>query len=268
MVKLEKKDRLNLFYLLEDQALSKSFAENVFLVYDGKSWTYKETYDVVLKYGTWLKIKHSVEPGDVVAMEMMNSAQFIFLWFGLWSIGARPAFINYNLAAESLSHSIKASGARVVFAEEQFRPNFTPAVLDALAPIAGTSGPSVTTVFIDDHVEKEIMGTQGVREPDSCRRGAKRADLGILISTSGTTGLPKPAIVSWQKLWAGAAFVPGWMGMKETDRFYTVSGRLVWKIGRLIAPPVHALISFCGLPFRRCPKFGCGFCFDHWPSIQ
>ncbi|KAF2007161.1 acetyl-CoA synthetase-like protein [Amniculicola lignicola CBS 123094] len=123
----EKKDVLNPFYVLENQAHSSN-GDHAWIIFHGKSWTYKEAYEMVLRYGSWLKSK-GVEPGEVVAMDFVNSEVFIWVWFGLWSIGAKPAFINYNLTGRPLVHTIKTSTARLVLVDEEGKDKFAEEVL-------------------------------------------------------------------------------------------------------------------------------------------
>ena len=218
----EKRDRVNLFYFLEQHATSKGTADHPFLVYEGKSWTFKETYGIVLKYGTWLKAVHAIAPKEVVAMDFMNSPQFVFLWLGLWSIGAVPGFINYNLTGDPLLHSIKTSTARLVIVDPEVEANFTQEVTDGLAsPEAQDGNGPIGVVHLDAPTEQHILSLQGKRESDHSRR-AVRLDLALLIFTSGTTGLPKPGFVSWQKILLLAGFMPTWLGMTRHDRYYTV----------------------------------------------
>lgn len=219
----ERRDRVNLFYVLEQHATSKSTAHSPYLMYEGRSWTYKEVYDIVLKYGTWFKKEYAIAPKEVVAMDFMNSPYFIFMWFGLWSIGAVPAFINYNLTGDALLHSVKTSTARILFVDEEIKPKFTSEVVDMLAsPNARNGKGAVQVVYFTPAIERQILSTDGVRESDQSRT-VVRLDLAILIFTSGTTGLPKAGFVSWQKILMLTDFVPGWLGLRKTDRYYTVS---------------------------------------------
>lgn len=218
----EKHDKINLFYTLEQHATTKRTADHQFLVYEGKSWTFKEGYDTVLRYGTWLKTTHAIAPKEIVAVDFMNSPQFVFLWLGLWSIGAIPAFINYNLTGRPLLHSLKTSTTRIVFVDPQIKHQFTQEVTDTLASSNARDGKGpIQTVHFDVALEQHISRLLGVREPDKSR-GAVRLDLAVLIFTSGTTGLPKPGFVSWQKVVLLSNFLPVWLGMKTIDRYYTV----------------------------------------------
>lgn len=210
----EKKDRLSLFYILEDNAQGK-LANKTFMTFEGQQWTYKEVYQTALKYGTWLKKKYHIMPKEVVAMDFMNSDKFVFIWLGLWSIGAKPAFINYNLTDKALSHSVRVSTARVVLVDPEVQHNITEGVKNEV--------PNIQFEFFGPELEVEAMTTEGVREPDSTRSEDKPSNIAILIYTSGTTGFPKPAIISWQKLISSGAFVPGWCAFNKNDILYTVS---------------------------------------------
>ena len=217
----ERRDRISPFYSLEQHATTKSTADHAFLMYQGRTWTYKEAYDIVLKYGTWLKIRYAIVPREVVAMDFMNSPTFIFLWLGIWSLGAIPAFINYNLSGNPLLHSVKTSTARILFVDQKVKSRFTDDVTGTLESANARDGKGpVETIFFDAAVEKQIMDTEAVREPDSSR-SAVRLDMALLIFTSGTTGLPKPATVSWQKIHLLTGFMPSWFGLLKSDRYYT-----------------------------------------------
>jgi acyl-coenzyme A synthetase/AMP-(fatty) acid ligase len=228
----EKRDRLNLFYQLEDHALGKQ-ANHIALIFEGRQWTYKEVYQTALKYGTWLKTRYSVKPKEIVAMDFVNSDIFIFVWLGLWAIGAKPAFINYNLTGKALAHCIRVSTARLILVDFDIRDKITQEVQDEL--------PNVQFQIFDPQLEAEAMSTKAVREPDKVRTDDKAHNLAILIYTSGTTGLPKGAIVSWKKILVGAAVVPPWAHITKRDVFYTV-GSLQISI-TCLTEIVHALIS-------------------------
>lgn len=210
----EKRDRLNLFYILEEYALGK-YANDAFLIFEGRSWTYKEFYDTALKYGTWLKTKYDIKPKDIVAMDFMNSDKFAFIWWGLWAIGAKPAFINYNLTSKALAHCVQVSTSRLMLIDPEVQDNVTDEVK--------AENPNVQFAVFTPELEAEVLSTQAVRQPDSDRSEDMAQNMAILIYTSGTTGLPKPAIVSWSKVITAANVVPGWLHFGRPDVFYTVS---------------------------------------------
>lgn len=210
----ERRDQLSIFYDVEKNALGK-FANKPMVIFEGRQWTYKEVYQTALKYGTMLKTKYHIMPKEVVAMNFMNSDKFIFIWLGLWAIGAKPAFINYNLTDKALAHCIRVSTARILFVDPQVQENVTDGVRNEL--------PNVEFVAFTPESEAEAMATEGVREPDSTRSEDSPTNMGMLIYTSGTTGLPKPAIVSIQKIILSANLIPSWSSFNKNDIFYTVS---------------------------------------------
>lgn len=245
---VDKRDRWNAFYLLEERAQSPTYCNQSFIVHRDREWSYSQTYEKVLRYGAWLKQRYGVRRNEIVAMDFMNSDTFIFLWFGLWAIGARPAFINYNLQGKALEHCLRASTARLLFVDPDIRPSISDEVLTSIAQADFRSGDStgpVEVVVVTPDVEAEIDNVEPERSPDGDRAGARRSDMAILIYTSGTTGLPKPAIVSWLK----ASFAPRsfarLLRLRKTDRIYTVSivctGAAV-RVRAKCTSPVHAAL--------------------------
>lgn len=211
----EMRGRLSLFYILEDAALNPKTADNVYLIFEGRSWTYKQTYGMALKYGTWLKKTYGVKAKEIVAMEFGNSEKFMFMWFGLWAIGARPAFLNYNLTGKALSHCVSVSTARLVIVDPQFEDNITDELKGGL--------PGVEFVIFSPDIEAKAECIEPIRSPDEDRYEEKAQNMALLIYTSGTTGLPKPAIVSWIKCIVSSGFPHRWLNLKHPDIFYTVS---------------------------------------------
>ena len=191
------------------------FAIKNLLAFQGRQWTYKEVFQTTLKYGTWLKTRYHIMPKEIVAMDFMNSDKYIFLWLGLWSIGAKPAFINYNLTDKALAHCIRVSTARIVIVDPEVQHNVTQDVRNELS--------NVQFEVLTPELEAEPMAIEGVREPDSTRSEDAPSNMAVLIYTSGTTGLPKAAIFSWQKIIATAFLVRSWTSFTSKDILYTVS---------------------------------------------
>ena len=64
-------------------------------------------------------MSQGVKPGDMVATYMMNSADFMVIWLGLFCIGCAPAHLNYNLKGEGLVHCLKVAGVKIVLVDEE-----------------------------------------------------------------------------------------------------------------------------------------------------
>ncbi|KAL8851141.1 MAG: hypothetical protein Q9221_003944 [Calogaya cf. arnoldii] len=219
----EYRDRANLFYELERHAFAARTADRPFLVYQGTSWTCRETYDTALKYGTWLKTRYNVAPKEIVALVFMNCPEYVFLMLGLWSIGAHPALINYNLTGAPLIHCLTISTARIVLIDEEISGQFNQDVTAAISSptFRDGKGPMETVAFNSTTASEISSSITGIREPDSARSGAQTHHMAALIYTSGTTGLPKAAIVSWGKIRIGGDFVSRFLNLNSRDRYYT-----------------------------------------------
>ncbi|PBP26292.1 AMP-binding enzyme [Diplocarpon rosae] len=248
----ERQDRLSFFYLLEANALGAQ-ASHPALIFEGRTWTWKNVYDTTLQYGTWLKITYGIQSKEIVAINFMNSEKFIFLWMGLWAIGAKPAFINYNLSGKSLAHCVKISKARLIIIDPEVAGNVGQVVRDEVADVH-------FEVFTSE-LEARIASIDGIREPDAARTDDKIQNMAIVIFTSGTTGLPKGAIVSWSKITVGAGLTPGWMSFTKNDTFYTSM------------PLYHASASILG--FCTCIGVGATFSLgkkfstkSFWPEVR
>ncbi|OCK80635.1 acetyl-CoA synthetase-like protein [Lepidopterella palustris CBS 459.81] len=100
------KKRLLTYHILEDQAL-RMRPSHTFLIFEGREYTYAEFFGYVTRVGNWLLKDLRVAPGEVVAMNGGNSAEYLMLWFALDGIGAVPSFINCNLTGKSLMHCVK-----------------------------------------------------------------------------------------------------------------------------------------------------------------
>lgn len=170
------------------------------------TYTYSETYRIVLRLSHYLFHEHQVKPGDYIALDYTNKPVFIFLWFALWNLGATPAFLNYNILGQPLVHCIKTSNISQIF-------------IDPLAedPIRKTEAdlkrelPHTQLHFIDeDDLYDTVLLNENyptLRVDDDMRspHNAKDFEAAMLIYTSGTTGLPKPAIMSWRKATIGCS---------------------------------------------------------------
>jgi acyl-CoA synthetase (AMP-forming)/AMP-acid ligase II len=264
----QRRDHLNLFYVLENHALDPASKDRPFIVYNGRSWTFHETYTVALRYGTWFKKVHGIKSREIVALDMMNSSTFIFIWLGLWSIGAVPAFINYNLTGKPLTHSIRTSTARLMIVDEEVRSSFGPDELAAFAsPDFREDGGPVEVIFHTPEIEAQVLQTEAVREDDKARGGFQLRDMAALIYTSGTTGLPKPAIVSWRKSWAGSVFVSHFVELTKHDRVFTVTQPRPVAVEEADVNLVHAALPFISRHSGIPSLSGSRVYADHRPQV-
>ena len=221
-----KKDQINGWYPVESNALNPKIANGIFMIYENKSWTFKETYDMSLRYAGWLHGTLGVKPKEIVAVDFMNSPEFIFITLGLWSLGAIPAYINYNLTGPALVHCVKISTARMLLVDPNISHKLTDEVKSEFASPTFRNGSfPLEIVTLDKGFATSLPYFPPYRAPDSARSEVTGRSPAGLIFTSGTTGLPKAAIMPWERFGQGL-FVASWQGLrpcytKKPDRYYT-----------------------------------------------
>lgn len=102
------KKRVLTYHVWEDQAL-RNRPNQPFLIFEGRTWSYAEFFDAILRVGNWLVNDLGVQVGEVVAIDGGNSPEYLMLWFALDAIGASISFINWNLTGTGLVHCAKVS---------------------------------------------------------------------------------------------------------------------------------------------------------------
>lgn len=208
-----------------------------------ESYTYKELYDMILRFSYILKNEYGVTSKDTIGVDCMNKPLFIILWFSLWNIGAVPAFLNYNTKGKPMVHCIKIAGISQVFIDP-----------DCAGPIKDTEGsinselPSVKLNYLDELELLRILSDKTrpkYRAPDETRRPEDTdSSCSALIYTSGTTGLPKSAIMSWRKAFMAAAFFGSVMHINKLSNVMTAM------------PLYHSTAAMLGV----CPALASGGC--------
>ncbi|KAF2719158.1 acetyl-CoA synthetase-like protein [Polychaeton citri CBS 116435] len=224
---LEAKDRVNMFYLVEELAQDPQSANRPFLVLpldtvkpgERSQWTYAEAYENILQWAGWLKQKHRIQRDEIVALDCPNKPKFIWIWYAIWSLGAKPAFLNTNLRSNAFVHCVRTSTARLLLLDSDLEDALNDETLARLA--ATGTGRAVDVDLLTDETDSEISKRSIYRAPDEVRSGTKVSSPAILIYTSGTTGLPKAAYVDWRKPLSGLSIWCQALGLGPTDRFFT-----------------------------------------------
>lgn len=180
--------------LLERNADRRPFGAA--LLFEGERFGWRDVDERANQWAAFLA-SEGVAGGDVVALLMDNRPDFVFAMMGMNKLGAISAFINTNLAGKPLAHAVNIAGARVVVVGSEHLGAFAP-VEDAL-----TTSPRVLVHHDGEH---EAPGRRVVNdEVRKCawyrvERGRSRtSDPMCYIFTSGTTGLPKPAVITNQR---------------------------------------------------------------------
>ena len=119
---------------------------------------------------------HGVAAGQTVALLAGNRPGFLAVWFALSELGAITVPINTALVGDGLRYLLEQSEASLLVAEEPF-----------LANVQGTALP---VIHLDDSFE-----TVPETVPPRTRLALPGRTPNAILYTSGTTGLPKGAVI-------------------------------------------------------------------------
>ncbi|MCZ6869154.1 MAG: long-chain-acyl-CoA synthetase [Gammaproteobacteria bacterium] len=139
-----------------------------------------------------------VGKGDCIAMMMENRIEFLATLVGINKLGAVAGLLNTNLTGDALIHCIEATGARKVVVGEE--------LLSPIAQVKGDLGlnEGEDYLFVPDggratapNWSRNLMEEIATRSTSNLEqtRHIQRKDPAFYVFTSGTTGLPKAAIV-------------------------------------------------------------------------
>jgi acyl-CoA synthetase (AMP-forming)/AMP-acid ligase II len=172
-------------------------------VVDGaRSYNYKSLNLRVNRLANALKAM-GVSQGDRIAVLSENSAEYIEVTYGAAKLGAILAALNWRLARTELDHCISLVEPKVVLVSARF------------AGVLRETDWRGRIVLIGDEYE-ELLAESGDEEPSI----AVDPEDGLLILyTSGTTGLPKGALISHRAELARMDLSRLDLGLIEEDGF-------------------------------------------------
>jgi fatty-acyl-CoA synthase len=146
----------------------------------GRSFTYQQSFEFSLRLAAVLRAK-GIERGDRVAVLAQNELEYILLFFATQRLGAILVPINFRFTTSEVSHIVKDSGAKLLIVQDAFAT--------IAAPLSGI------TSICDFN---ELIGHTSIPSDDTFI--PQDEDPAMILYTSGTTGFPKGAIISYRML--------------------------------------------------------------------
>jgi acyl-CoA synthetase (AMP-forming)/AMP-acid ligase II len=136
------------------------------------------------------------QPGERVAILAENCPEYVEAYYGVPGAGLALTLLNYRLSARELAYIIGNSAPRVLIVE----PKYLPTIRQIRAEIPSVEQIVLIGAGADDCIAYEAFVATGAAEEPS--RKPSEEDLCWLLYTSGTTGLPKGAMLSHRNLMA------------------------------------------------------------------
>ncbi|MFI9503593.1 long-chain-acyl-CoA synthetase [Nocardia sp. NPDC052566] len=171
-----------------------------FLLYEDRRFDYAQANRLVNRIAHTYRAR-GVRKGDVLALLMENRPEFVWHYLAAGKLGIVVALVNTRTRGDGLAHALTVCGASHLTVGSECLPAFL-AVRDRVAPAL------VERCLVDEDDKGSESGTAGLArfEPSENATDPPETaehvlgDTGAYIFTSGTTGLPKAAIMSYQRL--------------------------------------------------------------------
>ncbi|MBQ0826889.1 acyl-CoA synthetase [Streptomyces tagetis] len=154
----------------------------VAIEYRDRSWTYEELDAAVSRAATVLR-ERGLSPGDRVAAYGHNSDAYLIAFLACARAGLVHVPVNQNLTGDDLAHILGQSGSALVLTD--------PA-------LAGRLPAGVPALALRDADDSLLARQAGAAAHDGPEPGGE--DLVQLLYTSGTTALPKGAMMTHRAL--------------------------------------------------------------------
>jgi len=190
-----------------DRTLDYSF-------FSGSEISYRTLSRFTNRIGNAL-LKLGVKQGDRVGLVTYNRVELAFAEFACMKIGAIPVPLNFMLKAKEINYQMENSGATVLITDaEVFRDNIqdpdrVPAVKTWIMISPREKPPGFLSLgeIMDDASEDLVPAT--VSDPD---------DTVLIFYTSGTTGVPRGAMLTDRNLMATVRKYCKLFGILPTNR--------------------------------------------------
>ena len=199
------------------------FEHHTAVVFEGQTRTWGELNAHANRYAMAIKAQGLVR-GDAASLVMENRIEFLAALIALNKLGVTAALINTNLTGRPLTHCIKITQSKLcIFGEERLQAVEEVRSESELSDIANylfvpDEGTTQCPDWAQD-LEQQAENVDDSNPPDTGQ--ATLGDVALNIFTSGTTGLPKAAVISNRRfLMSSALSYKGGLKCKEHDCIY------------------------------------------------
>ncbi|XP_060111941.1 long-chain fatty acid transport protein 5 [Heteronotia binoei] len=191
------------------------------ILFEDEAYTYQDIDRLSNQAARVFQGQVGLKEGETAAVFLKNCPAYIWAWFGLAKIGCATACVNYNVRSKVLLHALSSCETKVLLTT----PDFKTAIEDIL-PSLRKEGIKVFYLSKDSPTEGveallgQIKSSSAEAIPFSFRANLAPESASLYIFTSGTTGLPKAAIVNHKRLARMSSVFHLW-GISPEDIVYT-----------------------------------------------
>jgi long-chain acyl-CoA synthetase len=163
--------------------IARRVPDNPAILWEGGSLSYGGFEDQIARIAGALRHRHGLKPGDRIGMAMENGPEFLPALYGIWRAGMTAIPMNAKLHPRELAWILENAEAPLCIA--------SPKQAQGLGGVAGV--PEIIATASADYAA--LLAGEPVAEADSAPD-----DPAWIFYTSGTTGRPKGAMLTYRNL--------------------------------------------------------------------
>ena len=197
------------------EANAKNAPKKTAIFVDDRKVTYVKLKQNIDTFARFLEFS-GIRSGDRVAMIVGNSEEFVVSLFAITKIGAIAVPLNTFLKKEEFEYILNDCGARMLISSASFA-NETKNLLDSTK-----IEKIVWTDKYDNLDERNYSFTEidaSLETHERLVKSPRLDDLACIVYTSGTTGKPKGAMLSYRNFFSNAIAGSISFQITEKDRF-------------------------------------------------
>ena len=165
-------------------ATAAKYADKPAIIFQGKTWTYREFDRQVQSYAARLD-RLGIKKGDRVAVQLPKSIEFLFFHFAILTIGAIALPLNPDYSPKEIDYFLTDSGSSLYVTTGEI-----------FSKVESTIQPTIKILI---HKE-DIFPLAENFICESAYESANDDDIAMICYTSGTTGRSKGAAISHRNL--------------------------------------------------------------------
>ncbi|MFX1324366.1 MAG: long-chain-acyl-CoA synthetase [Promethearchaeota archaeon] len=222
MVELTPESKYSVGLRVEENAAE--YPDNIALLYEDEKYTHKQFNERINRYANYF-LKHGLKKGDVAVVFVENRSDYLFIIIAMGKLGVVSSLINTNLRQNPLIHSMTHTPGKIyIIGEELFQ-----AFEDIKNKLDLTDDQKENLFFLAD--KGELKTPEGyidlkdrIKDSDTTNPATtpenQMKDPFVYIFTSGTTGLPKAAILKNRSIISAMGWWNMVVGMEPEDIIY------------------------------------------------